>query len=200
MEAKGGRAALEQALYISHILQTLTVARKVFAEIKDIREDIFGAYHFAGPRSPRIEIYWMAQALFAAAFGVRMEDLTIVTLVHELGHAYTHIGRDIDGAAWRDPGFGQSEADVREGLAQHYTAVITQRMGARAPNAYSAYRTLLKHQSGPYLAQETWFESPPSQLGEIVRFAMLQARTRGKVTGADWRALLNKTQQDLVKR
>ncbi len=70
----------------------MAVARKVFDEIKEIREDILGVYSFAGPRSPRIEIYWMAQALFAAAFGLRIEDLTVVTLCHELTHAYTHLG------------------------------------------------------------------------------------------------------------
>ena len=59
----------------------------------------------------------MAQALFAAAFDVRIEDLTVVTLAHELAHAYTHLGRDIDGAAWRDPGFGLSDRDVLEGGA-----------------------------------------------------------------------------------
>ena len=60
--------------------RTMAVARKVFDEIKEIREDILDVYSFAGPRSPPIEIYWMAQALFAAAFGLRIEDLTVVTL------------------------------------------------------------------------------------------------------------------------
>jgi len=199
-EAKGSGPALEQSVRVAHLLQTLAVAREVFEEIKIIREDILGVYRFGGGRPPRIEIYWMAQALFAAAFGLRIEDLTVVTLSHELAHAYSHLGRDIDGAAWDDQAFADSDADVKEGLAQHYTAVVTERLAARAPSAHSAYSKLLEHQSGSYLAHQTWFRKPPTQLGEIVRFAMLQARTRGKATDADWRALLSKTGQDLSKR
>ena len=33
-----------------------------------------------------IEIYWMANALIAGALGVRLEDLAVVTLAHELAH------------------------------------------------------------------------------------------------------------------
>lgn len=196
-EAKGAGPSLERSLQIAHTLQTLVVARRVFAEIKVINEDILGVYRFAGPRSVRIEIYWMAQALFAAAFGVSIEDLTIVTLAHELGHAYTHLGRDIDGAAWQDSGFAKTELNVVEGLAQHYASVVTERLGNRAPGAHSAYKTLLAHQSGPYLAHQDWFETATAKRGEIVRFAMLQARTQGVVTDEAWRVLLKKTESDL---
>jgi hypothetical protein len=200
IEARGAEPALERSLRVAHLLQTLAVARRVFEEIKVIREDILGVYRFAGPRSPRIEIYWMAQALFAAAFGVRIEDLTVVTLAHELAHAYSHLGRDIDGGAWGDFGFGQSDLDVVEGLAQHFADVVTARLGMRAPGAHAAYQKLLEHQSGPYRAHETWFDRIPGQHGEIVRFAMLQARTRGTVTDSEWRNLLSKTHKDLAKR
>jgi hypothetical protein len=64
----------------------------VIDKIKEIEEDILGVYIFSGPRTPRIEIYWLAQALVAAMIGARIEDLTVVTLAHELAHAYTHVG------------------------------------------------------------------------------------------------------------
>lgn len=118
----------------------------------------------------------------------------------ELAHAYTHLGRDLDSAGWSDDGFGASDRAVVEGLAQHYTDVVTARLDKRAPMAHSAYKTLLEHQSGPYPAHQTWFERSTRQRGEIVRYAMLQARSRGKVTDIGWRALLSKTQQDLTKR
>jgi hypothetical protein len=198
--ARGSRPSLETSLDVARLLQTLATARQVLEEIKVIREDILGAYHYPVGRPPRIEIYWMAQALFAAAFGVRIEDLTVVTLSHELAHAYTHLGRDIDGAAWDYSGFGTSDADVTEGLAQHYTAIVTGRLITRAPGAHGAYEKLLEHQSGPYLSHGTWFEKAAQRRGEVVRFAMLQARTRGQVKDADWRALLKKTQADLKKQ
>jgi hypothetical protein len=198
--ARGSRPALESSLEVARLLQHLATAKEVLEEIRVIREDILGAYHYPTGRPPRIEIYWMAQALFAAAFGVRIEDLTVVTLSHELAHAYTHLGRDIDGTAWDRVAFATSDADVKEGLAQHYTAIVTSRLITRAPNAHSTYQTLLKHQSGPYLAHGTWFEEGAPRRGEVVRFAMLQARTRGTVKDADWRSLITKTRNDLKKQ
>ncbi len=81
----------------------------------------------------------MAHALFAGAFGLRIEDLAVVTLAHELSHAYTHVGRDIDGGTWRDPGFRQSDLAVVEGLAQFYTAAVAQKLAMRAPGVFPAH-------------------------------------------------------------
>lgn len=71
--------------------------KQVIDQVKTFKKDILGIYCFSGREAPRIELYWMAHALFASAFGVRIEDLALVTLTHELAHAYTHLGRDIDG-------------------------------------------------------------------------------------------------------
>ena len=60
----------------------------------------------------------MPIALIAAMINVRMEDLAVVTLAHELGHGYTHLGRDIDGTSWDTSGFSKSDSAVKEGLAQ----------------------------------------------------------------------------------
>jgi hypothetical protein len=141
----------------------------------------------------------MAHALFAAAFGIRIEDLTLVTLAHELAHAYSHLGRDADGRVWLDPGFGQSDKAVIEGLAQHYAAIVSERLTERANGASGAYRKLLEHQSGPYRAHETWFTASDSQRAEIVRFAMLRARNLGKATDAKWREMLAEAAKDLSR-
>ncbi len=195
--AIGGNPALARARDIAHALQTLVVTREVLEEIKQIHEDILGTYWHTGPKTPRIEIYWMAQALFAAAFNVRLEDLTIVTLAHELAHGYTHVGRDADGNSW-DRGFGGSDKRVTEGLAQHYTAVVTENLSARAPEAYTAYKSLLAHQSGPYLAHESWFQGNIPRRAEIVRFAMLRARSCGAIKDEEWRMLLAQVKKDLT--
>ena len=183
--------------YALSCLQDISAIDIVFEELREIHEDILGIYRF-NLHSPRIEIYWMAQALFAAAFDVRIEDLTVVTLAHELAHAYTHLGRDIDGAAWRDPGFGLSDRDVLEGLAQHFTAVVTEKLGKSAPGAYASYLKVLSHQSGPYRAHESWFPNLATGRSEIVRFAMLRARNRGKVTDPEWREMLEQARRDLT--
>jgi hypothetical protein len=186
-----------QSLIVVQRLEAIAAVDDVFQKVSEIHEDILGVYWFSA-RSPRIEIFWMAQALFAAAFGVGIEDLTAVTLCHELAHAYTHLGRDIDGAVWCHPGFGSTDKDVVEGLAQHITAVVTENVGTRIPGAARAYRELLKHQSGPYRAHETWFPERQTRRSEVVRFAMLRARQRGRVTDPEWRELLGQAAGDLT--
>lgn len=198
--AKGKKPEILCAKEVAHSLQTLAITRDVIDELKMINEDILGAYCYS-PHPVRIEIYWMAHALFAAAFDVHIGELAIVTLAHELAHAYTHVGRDIDSAAWTEPGFGQSDRAVIEGLAQYYTAVVTEKLSRRISGAFLAYQKLLTHQSGPYLAHESWFGDQISrQRGEIVRFAMLQARNQGKINDVQWRNLLDNTQKDLPER
>ncbi len=76
-------------------LQQLAIAEKVRKEIRNISEDYLGAYFFEG--DIKIEIYWIAIAMIAAMAEVRIEDLTIVVLIHELAHGYSHLGKDIDG-------------------------------------------------------------------------------------------------------
>ncbi len=195
--AKGSRPALEKSVEVAKALQSLAVTKKVFELLKQIDEDILGVYRFGDKQGPRVEVFWMAQALFAGAFGLRIEDLTVVTLAHELAHAYTHVGRDIDGEAWREPGFGESALEVVEGLAQFYTATVAQKLWSRAPGVFPAYEKLMAHQSGPYHAHEQWLKDTPNQRGETIRFAMLRARSKGKVADADWLAMLDETKKTL---
>src|SRR5437868_961697 len=98
----------------------------------------------------------MPMALVAAMLDVRIEELTVVTLAHELAHGYTHLGRDIDGFCWEDGGFTQSELGVVEGLAQFYTDIVTGKVVGRMPGAHDAYLRLLELQSGPYRVHEKW--------------------------------------------
>ena len=61
--------------------------------IFDIREDVLGAYYF---RIPEIRLYWVVIGIVARVLAVSVEALTVVVLAHELAHAYTHLGLDID--------------------------------------------------------------------------------------------------------
>ena len=47
-----------------------------------------------------IQLYWGIIWLISSQIGVDIEDLAVVVLAHELAHAYTHIGLDIDGRNW----------------------------------------------------------------------------------------------------
>ena len=101
-----------------------------------------------------------------------MEDLAVVVLGHELGHAYTHQGADIEGHRWPTGFFTGTAPELLEGLAQYFTVQICRRVGNQCPNAERAYEVLLQHQPGPYHEQEKW----ASYRGEEIRLALLRCR------------------------
>lgn len=142
----------------------------------------------------------MPIALIAAMIDVQIEDLTVVTLAHELSHGYSHLGRDIDGGHWNDQAFGASELGVVEGLAQFYTNVVTDKMVSRSPGGCRAYLRLLELQSGPYRVHEDWLKDSPGRRGETVRFAMLAARSSGAVKYEDWKKMLSDTSATLKRK
>lgn len=191
--------AIQRTRDVAAELQKLVANPPIIEEIKKVKADYLGCYFYPPGKAPWIEIYWMPIALIAAMIDVRMEDLAVVTLAHELGHGYTHLGRDIDGASWDTAGFSKSDAEVKEGLAQFYTEVVTQKVASRQPGAHEAYQKFLALQSGPYLAHQEWLKDQPHQRSESVRFALLASRTKGVVKQAEWLASLSDTNQKLRK-
>ncbi len=104
---------------------------KAVGRLAGIREDVLGAYYF---RVPEIRLYRMVIGIMAA-LSLQVEALTIVVLAHELAHAYTHLGRDIDNEKWDTEAFAGTDLEIIEGLAQFYTVVACKRLGSRAPAA-----------------------------------------------------------------
>jgi len=197
--AENGQPVLERALKIATSLQQVALADKVVQQIKEIHEDILGVYRFAPGQGSNVDLYWLPIAMVAAMIDVAIEDLTVVVLIHELAHGYTHIGRDIDGASWSDIGFGNSDLGVVEGLAQFYTEVISQRLAVRTPSLFTAYEALLKLQSGPYLAHREWMKGDKRQIGETIRFTLIAARSQGKVDYGHWQGLMADTSKNLSR-
>lgn len=142
--------------------------------IVEIEEDVLGAYFFC---VPEIRLYWMVIGIIAAALGVSAEALTIVVLAHELAHAYTHLGFDIDNEQWETPALAEADLHIVEGLAQFYTGVVCKRIEPRMPAAIRAYKALLARQSGPYKAHLNW-AGGDERAGEIIRVAMIECRSR----------------------
>jgi hypothetical protein len=203
--ARGSQPEMERSRDVALALQQVTLSEQVKKELTAIHEDILGAYWFATGKStagfaPWVEIYWMPIALIAAMLDVHIEDITVVTLAHELAHGYTHLGRDIDGRCWNDKGFAESELGVVEGLAQFYTKIVTEKLFARSPGAHHAYERLLELQSGPYLVHDVWLKDAPGQRGETVRFAMLAARSHGAVKCKEWETMLSDTSATLKRK
>jgi hypothetical protein len=150
-----------------------------------IEQDVLGVYAFGPlppligdlvpPPNPRIEVYWAVIGLVAQALGLDVEELTGVVVAHELAHAYSHVGADIDGLRWPNKAFGEAELGLVEGLAQYYTHQVCVRLGDQHPGMLAAYRALLVHQPAPYQAHVAWTKGARP---EEVRFAILESRRR----------------------
>lgn len=168
-----GQAELVNSLATLERLIAEIKGTKFFEPIWDIDEDTLGAYFF---RQNRIELYWVAIGLFAASLEVSPEALTQVAATHELAHAYTHLGFDIDNLPWPTERFAATSNYVVEGIAQFYTEAVCRRLERRLPDAYEAYARLLDKLHGPYKAHLGWL--PPELAGgEVVRNALVTFRT-----------------------
>ena len=181
-------------------LKEMLVEHELVKRFKKINQDILGAYFF---RQPRIELYWMVIGIMAATLGVTAESLTVVVMAHELAHAYTHLGCDIDGKKWETNAFASSEIAIVEGLAQFYTESICQKLLLRMPTAYEAYEKLLKVQSGPYLVHKEWLKDTGNDKGpkgEIVRVSMIQCRTLGIESNDDFLEIINQHKANLSNK
>jgi hypothetical protein len=170
--------------------------RNAVKQIIGIEEDVLGAYFF---RIPQIRLYWVVIGVTARTLGVTVEALTIVVLAHELAHAYTHLGRDIDNERWATGHFAGSDLDIVEGLAQFYTKVISRRLQERMPAALHAYEALLKEQSGPYRAHLHWVEGD-ERGGEIVRVSMIECRSRGITASSNFSEAINRYRLEIRGR
>lgn len=156
-----------------HLRQHLPIV-EVRKKTREIKTDVLGAYFYL---KPRIEIYWLAIGIYAELIDVPVEGLAVAVLIHELAHAYTHVGYDIDGQHWDTFSFGSADLNIVEGLAQFYTCVISERLGEKFPEAHRGYTGFLKLQSGPYLAHLVWAK-PLTDICEVVRGALLETRSQ----------------------
>ena len=184
---------------------TATTARLLLAEldrleaikrIADCREDVMGAYFF---RVPEIRLFWVPIGIVARLLGVPIEALTVVVLTHELAHAYSHLGRDIDSESWRTSSFASADMHIVEGIAQFYTQVICEALQSRFPAARIAFEALIKNQSGPYTAYREWV-TESERGGEVVRVAMIECRSRDIVSTEEFVDAIDRYRQQVKGR
>ena len=120
-----------------------------------------------------IKLYWGVIGLVSEWVPCSPEDLTVVVLAHELAHAYTQLGADIEGRRWPARSFAKAEIGLKEGLAQYYTDRVLRRLERRYGGALRVFLDLIPRQSEPYQVHRSWEkESSP----EAVRRAMLEVR------------------------
>ena len=142
--------------------------------------DLLGAYviPLRGSFTTRIELYWAVIGFIARQLECSTEALTLAVLIHELAHAYTHLGADIEGWRWDSPVFNMVHLAVKEGLAQYYTYLVAKRLQDRSePGMFEAYTRLLDLQSATYHAHLPWKERFSM---EAIRAALLEFRSKGE--------------------
>jgi hypothetical protein len=153
------------------------------ARFRDINEDVLGSYT---PQRKSVELHWIPIAIYAEVIGVSIEDLTLVVLTHELAHAYTHVGMDIDGEQWETGSMVASDRAVLEGLAQYYTLMYLRKIEAEKPEALKVFHQVLETQASDYHTHKTWMDGDQAAQGEAIRLAMLEARLEERGCSASW--------------
>jgi hypothetical protein len=148
------------------------IDKPIVERMRTIERDWLGAYFF---RQGRIELYAPAIALWSEYCGVPIEDMAIVVLAHELAHAVTHMGRDMDGRVWATNDFVAATTFLVEGLAQFYTNRVCDRLMDRRPAVRTAFDLLNKNQAPPYQEFQRWTKIGPL-VGEAVRQALIDCR------------------------
>ena len=172
-------------------------------KILSVNKDILGVYRYWPyhnmhddriPNKAIIEIYWGIIGFVAKCLGCSVEDMTCVVLAHELAHAYTQLGADIDGRRWNSSDFSETEPALQEGLAQYYTERVLKRLKTDIPGAYDAYTELLEHQPKNYHTHVSWVInfSP-----ETVRRAMIETRRKREKTVEQFELRLKKAERGL---
>lgn len=178
--------------FLDKLLKVIQV-KELDEQILKTRMDILGSYFF---RVPVIFLYWQVIGFFSLRYGISSDALTAVVLTHELAHAYTHIGKDIDKKDWNTEAFAQTDLYVVEGLAQFYTEIVSEKLMDRYPQVNEAYEKLLQRQSGPYLEHKQWLQNK-NRIGEVIRLALLQIRTSEETTIEEFNKLLPKIRNEI---
>ncbi len=171
------------------------LAKRILA----VEGDVLGAYfppqrkwHTVKP--PHIELYWAVIGLIAPLIGSSAASLTVVVLAHELAHAITQVGADIEGYRWEPGIFHSAELGLKEGIAQYYTAKASERLERLAPDARATFEALLEKQPEAYQTHVPWLKEHKE---EEVRLALVQARRSNVTKAADFNKLLKEARAGL---
>lgn len=157
-----------------------------------IEEDVLGSYW---PQTREIKLHALAICLFAALVNMPVDRMTVVVTAHEMAHAYTHIGQDIQHNIWDTEAFMRTSNYIREGLAQYIACKVCNKMDRRLPGCSFAFETLEKNQCGAYVVHRDWLNRRITS--EEVRLAMLQVRLRNLMRPDDLDAALEQARRQI---
>lgn len=168
-------------------IQSVDVARRLLW----VDSDVLGAYSY--PRSAQaglfgdggamirtsIELYWAPISLVAKALAVSIEAVTAVVLLHEFGHAFSHVGLDSEDRRWATASFAMAGHALVEGIAQYCAHILGKELEREIPDIVRAYTEMVQRQPDAYRTHLRWVE-PPAE--EAFRRALLGVRCQGRAT------------------
>jgi hypothetical protein len=158
----------------------------ILEAIQKLGPDLLGAYFL---RDNRVELYWLCIGLCNILHDLPIEDFTLVVLIHELAHGYTHIGFDKDGNNWNTDDFNHCDLKIVEGFAQFYTEMLCRDYFDQATSAFNA---LLSNQSTEYTDYKNWFGEKEPDKYEKVRRILLKSRKNRIANYDEFRHYLEK--------
>ncbi len=145
-------------------------------------DDLLGVFfhcrikHFTPIMQPWIEIYPQVIAYFSFLLGVSAESLATVVLTHELAHAYSLAGYDLNCSRGNLLCTYVPE-DMAEGIAQYYTYAVCEQLEYRYGGISKAFDKLLDGQRKPYKVFKGWLNAD-SLNHEAVRSGWIKYREK----------------------
>lgn len=189
----------QKSTSINELNQSISHLNKLIKEVEDcgileaiqkLGPDLLGAYFL---QDNRVELYWLCIGLCNILHDLPIEDFTLVVLIHELAHGYTHIGFDKDGNYWDTEHFSHCDLKIVEGFAQFYTEMLCRDYFNQATAAFNA---LLSKQSTEYTDYKKWFDEKEPDKYEKARRILLKTR-KNKITNYDeFRHYLEKIREE----
>lgn len=202
-------AELHATFMWADTLLKILADRDPISSLLQYEDDILGVYQYnntatmamfddaSATNTASIVLHWGVIGLVAKWMDCGVEDLAAVVLTHELAHAYTQLGADMNKQRWSASLFSQTDIAIKEGLAQYYTDRALVRLGRPYAAAYDIFQRLQQFQTPPYRAHLPWLEkySP-----EAMRRAILEARRNKTLTLVEFEKNLESAQQALGPR
>lgn len=144
--------------------------------------DIWGTYTYSGSR---IEVYYVPLILFCQIRNVPLEHAILSTLVHEMAHAYHHIGKDKDNVTWEK--MNSTELKIVEGMAEYFTWLFVETYKDNHPQMEKTYEIMFDCLGEEYTIFKTW---TPAYSREAIKSALLGTRKKSLLKYDDFEKLL----------
>ena len=169
------------SINLDHLIQTkkfmeLQISRvndsDLLQEIRNLGSELLGVYYLG---SKTIHLYWICIGLCTQILDIELEELTLIILIHELVHGYTHLGYDKDGENWDIDCFVKTDPRITEGFAQFYTENIYKNYFEKSLENFRKFNQYLPFY---YTEYERWFDKDEKAVLEKARLLLLQTRQK----------------------